>query len=120
VEVLEEEAPNAHTDLTGELTRFVLARPTLYALAKEPLRYVDLATALVGATGSAVHFRTLDRALSFLLDVGLITRHDRSPRKVVYELSQFGRDLIKALDAIDRLAEMHQKRNCAGPIGDDT
>lgn len=72
--MLDPEATHTGTDLVGDPVRLRLVRPTLYALAEQPLRHVDLHVALVAATGTAVHFPTLADALNYLRAAGLITR----------------------------------------------
>ena len=108
--MLEQQPAHTHNDLVGDLARLKLTRPTLYALAEQPLRHVDLETTLVAATGEAVHFRTLGRALTYLRAAGLITRHAQSTRHVVYEITKLGSDLIASLEAANRLAHEHQLR----------
>lgn len=106
--MLEPEATHAYKDLIGAIHRLRLARPALYALAKGPLRHVDLQMALVVDTGAPVHYRTLKHALDFLRQADLITRHHYR-RNVVYTITQFGQTLVASMHATDRLAREHQQ-----------
>lgn len=106
--MLEPEATHVYGDLIGAIHRLRLARPALYALAKGPLRHVDLQMALVVDTGAPVHYRTLKHALDFLQQVDLITRHNHSKRTVVYTITQFGQNLVASMRATDGLVREHQ------------
>jgi DNA-binding HxlR family transcriptional regulator len=92
------------------LVKHVLARPVLSALAgdRDPLRHRDL-HAMIGITGDGmVHPKTLDSALRYLCAHQLVSRTDVRPRYTTYAITDFGRDIHDALEALYRVVRAHQ------------
>lgn len=106
------------TSLIKRLYRCRWARPALSVLAATPgqCRQADLAVALVARTGHLVHHRALSHAMSYLVEHGLVRRHDR-PGQVTYEITPLGRALHTHLQSLERLLREHHVPDEAGCAG---
>lgn len=85
-------------------TRWTL--PLVKALAKGPLRPSELTKMLQGISA-----KSLTQRLRELEGVGLLTRtsYQEIPPRVVYELTERGKDLLFVLDALEEIGESWQR-----------
>lgn len=107
VPVLEPDNAREDVDFSGRLHNFVLAKPTLKALADGPLRHTELVVHLTNAGGKAIHTRTLDNALTYLTDNRLVVRRDANRRTVIYQITSFGQTVLDSLHVTDNVFLQH-------------
>jgi DNA-binding HxlR family transcriptional regulator len=95
-------------DCPARLTLEVIADKwsmvALHALGSRPWRHGELRE-LIGGISSKVLTQTLRRLERF----GMVRRHEYAevPRRVEYELTDLGRTLLPAIDALTEWAETH-------------
>jgi DNA-binding HxlR family transcriptional regulator len=89
------------TSLVEGLFGFQLARPVLRVLAEGgPRRYRDLRAALAARPGGQVYSRTLENALSYLCQRGLVVRDHEGPRVTVLRITNRGLAIQRILSAM--------------------
>jgi DNA-binding HxlR family transcriptional regulator len=101
------------------LHHLYLALPCLEALHDNgPLRHGQLVYALTSATGRAVHSKTLNNALRYLTGNDLaVRRRGATPNTVVYEITEFGRSLLRIFEDADQAFERHLQNGDPRPPG---
>jgi DNA-binding HxlR family transcriptional regulator len=77
---------------------------------------------LTSVTGRAVHSKTLNNALRYLTGNDLVVRRGGAmPNTVVYEITEFGRGLLRIFEDADQAFERHlQNGDPRSPRGQDT